>query len=186
MAAAEATQAIGGTAPEMTETVEQAEVAIDQAAAEEWLQTLAMVNSTRAHSEARLAVCDAEYMEELATETIGRQRRLIGWSAEKAAAAFSEAAATARQLVREDKQARLEDLVVRAEARATQTGLCSECIMHRMRLAPANVHPTLAVFYEQPLDRCVHGGSPQAGGAGVGADSGGWREGDYLGWRELQ
>ena len=117
------------------------------------LQT-AMISSTRAHARARSAVCYAEHTEELATETTCRQRQRMGCSAEKAVHVSSEAAAAAKQLVKEDKQACLE--VKRAEARAAQTGLCSECILHRMRLAPANVHPSQLFFYEPPLDRCVH------------------------------
>ena len=169
--------------PVVVLTVAAAQKVMEQAEAESGLQT-AMIGSTRAHSEARSAVSYAEHMEELATEATGRQRRQMGWSAEKATAISSEAAVAAKQLVQEDNEARLE--VTRAEARATQTGLCSECILHRMRLAPANVHPSQLLFYEPPLDRCVHGGSTQAGVAGLELNSGGWHEGDSLGWRQLQ
>ena len=51
-----------------------AQKAREQVEAESALQT-AMISSTRTHVEARLAVCYAEHMEELATETTCRQRR---------------------------------------------------------------------------------------------------------------
>ena len=152
--------------------------ALVQAEAETDLQ-MAMLASVVAHSEARLAVSDAE--EALATGEAGPPGRRVDWSAEQdsyawlwqAAAALSFGATTAKRLVMADEQGRQD--VARAADRVSKAGLCRECILHRMRLAPAGSHPSKAWAYEQPLDRCPHTGPFQAVVARVDPDSGLWR-----------
>ena len=152
--------------------------ALVQAEAETDLQ-MAMLASVVAHSEARLAVSDAE--EALATGEAGPPGRRVDWSAEQdsygwlcqAAAALSLGATTAKRLVMADEQGRQD--VARAADRVSKAGLCPECILHRMRLAPAGSHPSKAWAYEQPLDRCPHTGPFHAAVARVDPDSGLWR-----------
>ena len=111
-----------------------------------------------ANSEARHAVCDVD--EELATGAAGLSGRRFNWSAEQesygwlwqAAAALSVGAANAKRLVMADEKGR--QVVARAADRVSRAGLCPECILHRMRLAPAGTPPSNAWAYDQPLDRC--------------------------------
>ena len=81
-------------------------------------------------------------------------------------------AAKAKRLVmgRQGRQA-----VTRAANRVSLAGLCPECILHEMRLAPAGSHPLKAWAYKQPLDRCPHTGPFPADVAKVDPDSGLWR-----------
>ena len=132
-----------------------------QRKAESALKT-AMIASAIAHGEARQAVCHEEHMEELAALADGLPDDgltfdvgpLMGLSIPQVAAAYTEASATARRLVRADKQGLL--LVEEAELRVAQAGLCPACILHRMRLAPADTPPSALWGYDRPLEFCIH------------------------------
>ena len=132
-----------------------------QRKAESALKT-AMIASAFAHGEARQAISHEEHMEKLAAlaDVMPDDRRpfdvvqLMGWSVPQVAAAFTEASATARRLVRADKQGLL--LVEEAELRVAQAGLCPACILHRMRLAPADTPPSALWGYDRPLEFCIH------------------------------
>ena len=132
-----------------------------QRKAESALKT-AMIASAIAHGEARQAVCHEEHMEELAALADGLPDDgltfdvgpLMGLSIPQVATAYTEASATARRLVQADKQGLL--LVEVAELRVAQAGLCPACILHRMRLAPADAPPSALWGYDRPLEFCIH------------------------------
>ena len=149
------------------------EQALEQAEAQTVLQ-LAMRWSVRVHHEARVALNYAE--EQLATEEAGLP---VDWTDYgwlwQAAAAHSAGAEKAKQFVMADERNRRA--VTRSANRVSRAGLCPECILHRMRLAPAGSHPLKAWAYEQPLDCCPHTGPLPAAVASVARvdpDSGLW------------